>query len=302
MFVDYPGEVSKKIIKREEGLIDYKGQIIFTAPLLKMQSILVNDYVIFKIAPNGLIFRPVYRFSTFFISMLLLFLILSTILAIIAARQITVPIRNLQKGAEIISSGNYDFRLNIETNDEIEDLARRFNSMAETLTQHEREIIMHRTRLEELVRERTEKLIRSAKLASVGEMATVIAHEIKNSITSIKMILQLHRESNGLTDEDKESLGVAMNSIERIENVINQMLQFARPAPLKFELTDINSLLDLSVEFCLGQFKKKNIKVIKFYDRNLPKIYADANSLKEAFINILINASQSVDRGWGNKG
>jgi PAS domain S-box-containing protein len=353
--------------------------------------------------------------------MLLLFLLLSSILAILAAGQMTKPIRKLQQGAEVISSGNYNFRLSIDTNDEIEDLSRQFNLMAEKLAKHEMEIKMHRNHLEELVARRTkelieekmklqnildnvpsafllidrnfkiisassavksltgysspdevigkycyecfskfnlcsdckikevikserssisiqkvkiddnperyfeisfipifkngkinmilevitditerkrteEKLIRSEKLAFVGEMAAVIAHEIRNSITSIKMILQLYLESGNLTEENKESLGVAMDSISKIENTVNQLLQFSRPSPLKFEPVNINALLDISIEFSRIQFRKKRIDVKKFYDKNLPQIYGDVNSLKEAFVNIIINASQSIQK------
>ena len=109
-----------------------------------------------------------YNFSIFFVIIFIFFLTISSILAIIAAGQITKPINELKKGAQIVASGNYDFRLKIETNDELEELANEFNTMAQMLSQHEKEIEMHRNHLEELVAQRTKELIEEKqKLQSI---------------------------------------------------------------------------------------------------------------------------------------
>ena len=79
-----------------------------------------------------------------------------------------------------------------------------------------------------------EHLIHSEKLMATGEMAAIIAHGFRNSLTSIKMILQLQQESNQLGRGSKRSLRVALDSISRMETVVQELLGFARPSPMVF--------------------------------------------------------------------
>jgi len=140
-----------------------------------------------------------------------------------------------------------------------------------------------------------EQLIRSEKLATTGEMAAVIAHEIRNSLTSVKMILQLQLESEMLAVSDKESLEVAIDSIYRMESIVNDLLHFSRPTPVELKPDDINRILEESIAFSQHQFHSKGIQLVKNLSPRLPHVMADAEHLKEAFVNLILNASQAID-------
>ncbi|MBI2502106.1 MAG: PAS domain-containing protein, partial [Candidatus Latescibacteria bacterium] len=75
------------------------------------------------------------------------------------------------------------------------------------------------------------QMIRTEKLAAVGEMASIIAHEVRNSLTSVKIILQLEMERQDLNGTDREALEVAANSALRMESMVSDLLKFARPTP-----------------------------------------------------------------------
>ncbi|MGE5433001.1 MAG: PAS domain S-box protein [Syntrophomonadaceae bacterium] len=150
--------------------------------------------------------------------------------------------------------------------------------------------ISERKRLEQ-------QIIQTEKLMAVGEMSAMIAHEFRNALTSIKMILQLQGESENLTTSEKESFGVAINSIYHMESVVQQLLNFAHPAPMESQVEDLNRILSDCLPFIDLQASKKSISVVKKIDRNLPKMPLNAAGLKDAIINLVLNATQAFDSG-----
>ncbi len=144
-----------------------------------------------------------------------------------------------------------------------------------------------------------EHLIQTEKLMAAGEMASIIAHEFRNSLTSVKMILQLQTESQRLGLSDKKSLAVALNSIEHMEGIVTELLNFARPKSMELRPESLNKLLNDTLIFAHPQIKKRKITVTKVLDPTLPEVFVDPSGLKEAFINVLLNAAQAIEAGDG---
>lgn len=151
--------------------------------------------------------------------------------------------------------------------------------------------ISERKRLEQ-------QIIQTEKLMAVGEMSAMIAHEFRNALTSIKMILQLQGESENLNMSEKESFGVAINSIYHMESVVQQLLNFAHPAPMESQMEDLYRVLNDCLPFIDLQAAKKSIQIVKKIDRNLPPMPLNAAGLKDAIINLVLNAAQAFDSGW----
>ncbi|MCH7762862.1 MAG: HAMP domain-containing protein [Candidatus Marinimicrobia bacterium] len=142
------------------------------------------------------------------------------------------------------------------------------------------------------------QLLQSEKLASTGEMAAVIAHEIRNLLTSTDMLLQLLRESDTLKASDKESLDVVLNATSRINKITEDLLSFARPTTLNKQRIKFGDLIHECMKLYQHQFKSHNIHTELDIQKNLPRIQIDYTLMSEAVSNVLLNTYQAL----GNKG
>lgn len=140
-----------------------------------------------------------------------------------------------------------------------------------------------------------QQLIKTEKLATVGELAAFIAHEFRNSLTSIKMILQLFSESTSLEPADKESLAVALNSAYRMESTVTELLGFVRPAVMDFNRGSVNDALNEAISFVRLRADRAKVQIEKDLDASLPDLTLDIVHMREAFVNILLNAIQAIE-------
>ncbi len=139
------------------------------------------------------------------------------------------------------------------------------------------------------------KLIRSEKMIAVGEMSAMIAHETRNALTSIKMIMQLLQESRRITKSEKNSIFVALQSIYHLENVMKQLLSFAHPVAIKPASENVNKLITECISFLDMQAKKKDIRVSTKLEEDIPLLQLHAPTIKECLINLFLNASQAFE-------
>ncbi len=140
-----------------------------------------------------------------------------------------------------------------------------------------------------------EHLIHSEKLMATGEMAAIIAHGFRNSLTSIKMILQLQQESKQLGHRSRRSLRVALDSISRMETVVQELLDFARPSPMVFGTADLNALIDQALALLDPRLKEHQVSVRKSLDQRLPPVTLDAAQIRESIVNLLLNGYQAIE-------
>jgi signal transduction histidine kinase len=290
---DYPEHVASHILSGQSGtVIEGIDEIIAYTPLFEGKRGRGGFYILFESIPDTIVFASVRSFKIFFAVSFVLILITSATLSYFAAHHFTHPINELIAGAEIIARGNYRHRLSIRTDDEIERLAEQFNVMAASIQEREQEIAKREAELE---RKRLEaQITQSEKLLTVGEMAAVIAHEIRNALTSVKMILQLELEVTALNESDREALTVATRSVHRMETIVNDLLKFARPSPVRFVPSDINQVIEESLALTQHQFTRKKIDRSITLDRSLPSVLLDPDQMKEVFVNLLLNAVQAI--------
>ncbi len=138
-------------------------------------------------------------------------------------------------------------------------------------------------------------LVKTEKLATMGELTAFIAHEFRNSLTSIKMILQLFSESQDLDRSKKESLTVALNSAYRMESTVSELLGFARPTMMEFKTASVNRVIDESVAFVKLRADKANVTIERKQDQSLPELSLDVVHLREALVNVILNAVQAIE-------
>jgi two-component system sensor histidine kinase AtoS len=147
-------------------------------------------------------------------------------------------------------------------------------------------------------------LQRTEQLKVAGELATGLAHEIKNPLAGIKLSIEVlsHSLEKNLSEEDKDILGKVIEEIKRIESLIKGLLNFARPPQPQFVNTDLNAVLDSVASLVLQNQPRspgvsRSIELVRDLDDHLPKIMADPMQLRQVFMNLLLNAVDSMKDG-----
>lgn len=142
-------------------------------------------------------------------------------------------------------------------------------------------------------KETEEHLLKLEKLITIGETSALLAHEIRNSLTSVKMILQLRKESSK-SEEDINSLNFSLDSINRMERVVNNLLSFSRPIDFKLKHENVNQIIIESLILVRPQLDKKRINLVKSLTSENVVIEVDSGFLKEAIINLILNSVQAI--------
>jgi signal transduction histidine kinase/HAMP domain-containing protein len=145
------------------------------------------------------------------------------------------------------------------------------------------------------LRETQEQLIQSAKLAAIGELASNVAHEINNPLTSIIGFTELIKDENDLAVIHSR-LDIIEKESMRARDIVRELLHFARKRPLRLEEVDINQTLDDVILLIEAQAKLNNVRVSKEYGE-LPKSMGDPNQLKQVFLNLINNAVSAMPEG-----
>jgi signal transduction histidine kinase len=140
------------------------------------------------------------------------------------------------------------------------------------------------------------ELIRSERLATLGQLAAGFAHEIRNPLTSINILVQSLIEKLPKGKDYQEDLRVIEEEIERINQIIDQFLRFAKPAPPFLEKTDILSIIEDIIQLLKPQLERDDI-VIQREFLSLPLVRIDREQIKQVFLNLLLNAIQAMPEG-----
>ena len=140
------------------------------------------------------------------------------------------------------------------------------------------------------------QLIRSEKLAALGQLAAGIAHEIRNPLTSINILIHSMTENLPSGDSHKEDLKVIEEEITRMNEILDQFLRFAKPATPLLEKADVSSIFEETLQLLRPHIEKQIIVVEKEF-QSLPIILMDREQMKQVFLNLLLNAIQAMPGG-----
>lgn len=169
--------------------------------------------------------------------------------------------------------------------DEIQELVEVFNQMVKDLKYN----------LNELEKVNTEKS-RMERLSALGEMATTVAHETKNPLNSIRLATS-YLKKNFQGEILSEFLSIIEEEVMRLNEITSDFLGFSKPAPLKMKVTDINAIVRSTVELVRQEATDKNIEVIILTDEHVPPIMCDFSRMKQAILNLLLNAIDASAAG-----
>jgi two-component system, NtrC family, sensor kinase len=187
------------------------------------------------------------------------------------------PLGVLRRRARQIAAGEYTERTGVTSHDEIGDLAREFDAMADA------------------IQEREQRLIRSERLATVGRMAAQIAHEVRNPLSAIGLNAELlGDELSGDAAEARRMVASIIGEVDRLTDITETYLRFTRLPRPKLEREEIGALVASVVALGRGEIAQEGIAIEVDIAADLPDLPADEAQLRQALINLVRNAREAL--------
>jgi len=238
-------------------------------------------------------------------------LLIALVSWIVVWQVVRKPVKVLERGTQRLARGELGYQIEVRSNDEIGELADSFNSMSLQLRAAHSENLAWTRTLEERVQQKTRELkrahehaLQTEKMASIGKMAAVLAHEINNPLSGILTYAKLlrkwtDREDGGAArrQEIRDSLDLIASESRRCGDLVKNLLTFSRTTPMNLQATDINQVVDRSVRLVQHQFELAGIQLQIELDPALPLVECDAAQIEQVLLALVMNALDAMPQG-----
>jgi two-component system NtrC family sensor kinase len=251
----------------------------------------------------------VFRRVTLVLSALLA-LLLGAVFWYVAKYRVVRPVEALVQATRRVAHDDLDTEIHVDARGELGLLAASFNEMTRSLRRVEGELQSLNEQLEEKVEERTgelraaqDTLVRTEKLSSLGKLSASIAHEINNPLAGILTFakLMIRTIEHGPVGEAErrtlvKQLALVQRESERCSAIVRNLLDFARERPLQLKDVDVNQVVEEVFQLVANQVAIQGLLVEKDLAR-VPMVDADFGQMRQAFMNIVINAIEAIGKG-----
>jgi len=216
-----------------------------------------------------------------------LLVLISVVISVLVVILVKRPTKKLIKTMTEVEKGNLSARVTVKSRDELGMLSESFNSMISSLEQLGTELqVQHEQQIQQ-----------AEKMASIGELASSIAHEIKNPLAGISAAIQVLSKELTLDATHSEVVTEITAQLERMNKNIKDLLSFARPVEPKFVKGDLNDVINRAKFFVKQQAEKQNICIEERLETNIPKVLIDPEQMQQVFLNVMLNAVQAMPEG-----
>ena len=214
------------------------------------------------------------------------------------------PVHSLLLHARKVAKMELDSHVEFKTGDELGELAREFNEMTDRLRQAQSEYRQLTETLEAKVEARTSEiaeinshLMRSDKLASLGQLVAGIAHEINNPLSGILMFANLIAEDRTLPPAKRDDALIIVRETQRCAEIVKRLLEFSRNSIPRKQLVSLADIMDETVALLEHQAYLANVEINRHCEPNSPNIEVDPGQIEQVFVNMLVNACQAMPNG-----
>lgn len=211
--------------------------------------------------------------------------LLSMGVSYLISRKVSASVRQLVSASREVAHGNLDATVEIRTNDELQNLADSFNTMASALKQRD-------AQLKDYTRK---KIMESERLAITGQLAAGVAHELNNPLQGIVAYTHLLLEKAPPEGQLRETLGKVVDQAGRCRDIVRGLLDYARPVKAHKRPSDVNSILQQCISLVENQAQFHNIQVVKELQGGLPLAIVDPSQIQQVVVNMIINAAEAMD-------
>lgn len=235
------------------------------------------------------------------------------------ARSVVAPLRQLVVATQELTAGNTNPRLPTGSMTEIGLLCTSFNRMSETIQKNEAMLLHFNQQLEQKVRERTRdlentcasltsaqnELIRMEHLATLGQVATSVNHEIKTPLNALSMNLQLLRKDkerccsgcDSATSRMDKTIRIIAQETARISDILDEFVRYARFSPPILQPNDLNPIIRTVADLLSERAKAAKVQFRLSLTDALPQLMLDENKMIQALLNLCLNAIQAMPEG-----
>lgn len=207
------------------------------------------------------------------------------------------PLKTIVEGGEAIARGEYSRRIRVEGAHELERAATSMNEMAERLVLNQKRLSENIRSLNDVNRELTgarDELVRAEKLASAGQLATGIAHEVGNPLGAILGYLEVAERRPQIGQDLVDDM---RREARRIDRIVKGLLDYARPRQPAPRPIEVNEVVGGALELVEAQGHFKSIELVLNLSEDVATVHADRHQLEQIMVNLLLNAAQAVDGG-----